>query len=1008
MKIKRLKRLQKLRNPRAWAAFLFWSWNLIFLAFILFGFAPNVLPELLTAMRGGAVPPHFPIYALTLTLIPVAAMLIGFFALRHDPARLFALAYGVEWPLMLLVAIRLFVFRETVPPVALLLGTVTVGMLVYLWLLFDQRIDQRGTGATAIRLTGLTLLMLVSLYAVTWFSFYLFPLAETIGDLFGRFWHGIVYFLTHLGEMLSNFWAWLVDLPGNIADFFGDLFSWEIDWFVIRMLPFAFFGILLGGYTATLLLGLPIALLTLYSRSWWRAFRAGVERFGRIQAIAATATIAGLFIISFLVASRQPQLRAFELLDEQPATIADASVLIRREDTIRNGLVNAFLAPRRYISARGQVYHIADMYESVLEDEPYYRNESDSYSVHRSRNQISGATRDRIESIADVYQWVASPVLYQPTKESVTQLVRGNLVMRDESAEAAALYQQYFDEPILEAERERIVRAAKSNWDVNTARRDWQAVDDREVHLNEQAITITEHGNWAEVELYEVYQNETSEPQEVLYFFSLPESAVVTGVWLGTSPDKSEAFTHRVAPRGAAQQVYKEQVRVNRDPALLEQLGPTQYKLRVFPIPAMEWRYDHEKDRSVLSDGAEQHLWVTYRVLASDDGWALPTLATHRNVYWDRNTLRSINGVEARANDEAWLPASLAAASASEQTAFWQRVDFDNGQSVLLRPATQADRAVLPDGLSLALVLDRSLSMQAHERDVAAALEQLGALGASVDVYQTASEVRGEAASVVDLSAIDGEEIVYFGGMNSAELLLQFDQLHGDQAYDAILVLTDDSGYELGESPEPVPNPSAPVWMIHLGGFPLGYDDDTLEAIQASGGGATTSLDAALNRIAIAQQHDRVGFDIVDDYVWMTVPTEAADEMSVSMESADELAPFAARRLILSDMLRQRDNLDTLESLDALHAIAVENSIVTPYSSMIVLVNDAQQRRLDALEARDNRFDREVEAVDTTAEFMTGGITGVPEPHEYVLMVLAVAMLFWYLRSAKQRNAQLV
>ena len=49
--------------------------------------------------------------------------------------------------------------------------------------------------------------------------------------------------------------------------------------------------------------------------------------------------------------------------------------------------------------------------------------------------------------------------------------------------------------------------------------------------------------------------------QEVVYYFSLPELAVITGLWLGNSPDKAKADVYQVAPRGAAQAVYREETR---------------------------------------------------------------------------------------------------------------------------------------------------------------------------------------------------------------------------------------------------------------------------------------------------------------------------------------------------------------------------------------------------------------------------------------------------------------
>ena len=72
-----------------------------------------------------------------------------------------------------------------------------------------------------------------------------------------------------------------------------------------------------------------------------------------------------------------------------------------------------------------------------------------------------------------------------------------------------------------------------------------------------------------------------------------------------------------------------------------------------------------------------------------------------------------------------------------------------------------------------------------------------------------------------------------------------------------------------------------------------------------------------------------------------------------------EFAPLAARQLILQ---RSRTvDMSQLENLDGVHAIAKRTQIVTPYSSMLVLVNDRQRELLRQAEAAADRFDREVE-----------------------------------------------
>ena len=124
-------------------------------------------------------------------------------------------------------------------------------------------------------------------------------------------------------------------------------------------------------------------------------------------------------------------------------------------------------------------------------------------------------------------------------------------------------------------------------------------------------------------------------------------------------------------------------------------------------------------------------------------------------------------------------------------------------------------------------------------------------LSTDVDVYLTASVYRGEGASVAKLANLVPNNILYYGGQNAADLLAQFFDLSAGRSYDALLVLTDGTGFKLGGQEIKLEVPNMPVWMIHIGGaFPLGYDDATLQAIQASGGGVAGSLDEAHHPIS--------------------------------------------------------------------------------------------------------------------------------------------------------------
>ncbi len=967
-----------LLNRTLWAYGLFWSWNLIFLAFMLLGFAPQMLPEMITAVRASQIPIAFLIYGVIITLIPAVTVILGLTKLRKSPERLFALGYGVEGPLMLMLFIRFFAVRQVTPALSLLLIVAVLGMTTFLWQLLDFNIAARSPWLTHLRAGGLTLTLITGLYASLWVAFYALPLGVAV-------WSFVIEIISNIPDMLQGFWQALFD------------FNWsEFLLLGVSFIPFMILGTLLMAYTATLFVLLPLAVFILYSKAWWRGMQTLVATSNPTRAVIINAAILLICALLFWQTSHQPQHLAFALLENPPLTPASAHTLLEQQDTIREGLLNAYLAPHRYFSAVGEVRHIKEMYEWSL--------------------NMSPASAAQIQRY---YEAVASPILYQPvTPAAETDTTWDNQALRQEPNEAAELYETFFDQTIIDGERETIIRAVQSTWNVDQAVTARQAVDDREIYLVSQEISVLEQGDWAEIELYEIYQNNTSQREEVIYYFSLPESAVITGVWLGNSPNRDERSVYRVSPRGAAQAMYRNEVQRRVDPALLEQIGPRQYRLRIFPVEPQRTRWEDNRRLPTINQGPPLHMWLTWQVMVDNQSWPLPRLAELRNVYWDDNTVRQINGQHKGVEADAWLPATVPATSAAKPTA--HRVDFYGGQSIIAQPIKAADLPDLNPNLRLAVVLDRSYSMTPLANQIDITLNQLQSLiSEPVDVYLTSSLYRGEEPSRVTLAELEAEPILYFGGQNAAELLLQYEALHQNEQYDAILVLTDGTGYELSEHELQIPTFETPVWMIHVdGNYPLGYDDATLQTLQASGGGVAASLEEALTRLAVMQAGltsapDQVNvnneapiWDVVDGYMWATLPTEA-----VEAEFGTQLTPhlpndafvvFSARRLILSEMQRHRGALGQLDILDYLHDIAVDNSVVTPYSSMIVLINEWQEKRLDELEKGADRFQREHEDVgDTQPENI---ITGVPEPEEWLLLGLITAMLSWYIYKRRHQH----
>ena len=240
MKERMKKFARRLFSPRGWGYGLFWSWNIIFLAFMFLGFAPQALPEMVTAVRGGVIPAQFLVYAVILTAIPAVAVVLGLTVLRREPGRLLTLGYGVEGPLMLILALRFFVVREATPAVAVLLSIAGLGVATLVWQLLDRRIDARRPGLAYVGAIGLTLLLVTGLYAGTWIAFYAVPVAA-------ESW-----------EILSSFVRDIGDITRGIE---------------LRFVPLFVLGTILAIYSATLFVAMPVAVPVMYIRAWWRGLR---------------------------------------------------------------------------------------------------------------------------------------------------------------------------------------------------------------------------------------------------------------------------------------------------------------------------------------------------------------------------------------------------------------------------------------------------------------------------------------------------------------------------------------------------------------------------------------------------------------------------------------------------------------------------------------------------------------------------------------------------------------
>ncbi|MEG3861880.1 TIGR02921 family PEP-CTERM protein [Microcoleus sp. herbarium12] len=949
--------------------FIFWLWNLTFLSTVYLGILPVVGIPLIQATIDGIIPLEFSLTLAALIIVPAACTIVGAKYFSRKPLQLMRLFYGVEAPLFLLILIRLFLLRELTPASSQIIATVVLCIAAFFWEMccgyLGEIRDTRDDGQLQkpnqsqpqfLRFIGEqriawlqmgfhSLMLIVGVWAAVLLMFYAIPVA-----IFSVIW------CIQITIQFFSF-AWVTPFLESLK--YGG-------WNIILWLPLL---LVLFSFTCSLFVVMPMLYGFLYIHSGRKILQYFSSQYGKNKAILGSLGVMAAWLAVFAALQQQPQVKALKMLANPAANDTVRQSLLAKSDVIRSGLVNAYLSDYRYLSTVGENNHIYAMYKSLL-------------------NLPDGAA----STLQNSYNFIMSPFLYQGSDSDVKK--------------AEKLYAGFFDTEIQKGDTEAVKHAVRSTSNREEAKAGLLNVNEEKVWLQSQEVTVTEKGDWADVQLYEVYKNQTPNLQEVFYYFSLPESAAVTGVWLGDTGDLKRRFAFSVSPRGAAQQVYNQQVRERVDPALLEQVGPKQYRLRAFPIPAKR-----EFSRTQTNAPTEMNLWLTYKVMRQPQGWAMPVLAEKRNIYWDGNTRRTIAGkqVNYRGKEakKTWLPTFVPAVS--QQQLIPRLANLPGENTISAKPLVDANYS-LPQGKKIAVILDTSRSMTGETKEVKENFEWLKANSLkanTVDLY-VASAAGMPPKLVEDLGSFDVGKLTFYGTLQLKDILQQFAQLRADRTYDTVFLVSDRHSYELSDDRKTSVSMPSPLWTVHLGGLPPAYDDGTLKLIQDSGGGVATNITEAMQRVATTAASGKSAITVVDGYVWSyaKTPKVAAGVAKITDDENEAFKPIAARQLIAA--LSKEKTSNQLTQLDAMHSLAKTFKVVTPYSSMIVLVNDAQREQLKAAEAKSDRFDRKVESgkEQLTKPNNPLNVSGVPEPEEWLLLIVgAIGLLAVFLR---QRRAKLI
>ena len=920
--------------PRAQKS-LFWSWNGIFMLFIFFGLMPLLGPGLFFGLLQEEVNLDFFLFFMAILLMAPAASWLGRKYFRNDPGGLFRIFYGVEVPLFLLLFFRVIFLRDLNPGVGHLLFVFACGSIFFLWSLLRKPGGETGP-AGRWRLAGNALFFWCAAWVFLFLLVFIPPAAwnlmlalkEMVVALFDVSIASLVHFIAVSLE------AMITKLP-----------------IFLTMLFFTLLGMVLVAYTATLFIALPFvyiylgfsALRSSFLRFWDGGHRA-------LAAVVAGAVLVGntLLFFAFNAQDHNDVLVRMQAFDGSDAARRE---LLEDSGRLRRGLTDIYLSPYRYLGDADRSNSVQALYKKTF-----------------------GLSAETTRTIQTFFNAVARPLLYGGS---------GNGMATDQK-EAARLYAWFFDRTIQEGERGALRHALQATYSREQRDAGLVNIDDKKVYLQRQSVEIQENGDWAEIEIHETYLNRGKTPEEVFYHLALPENAVVTGVWLG--PTESERFRFQVASRGAAQKVYKRIQRQGLDPALMEQVGPNLYRLRVFPIPGNRVE--------ALAKGKEMkmHLWWTYKVLRGASGWELPRLIEKRNVYWDFRSRRLLDG--ASLSEELWLPER--AEVQRDLPSRIRRTVVDDGVELRATPLADANLTRNPSP-KVALVLETSYSMGKLQNQLQALQTALRKNPATSSFAWDYYRLGSRDARVDSPEALFSPETLFFGSVDAAEILSRFDALREDRNYDAVVILTDRSSFKEVEREGEFPASREPVWFYLVDGEPPRVTGDGLmRHLIASGGGLETDWEQLTLRLGLADAEEVV--TVADGTVWTV---HATDALPVRENGFDDLAVKQYLQYLMTPSGEGGPRGDILK----IHTLAGEYEIVSPYSSMLVLVTQGQRNMLKDAEKSPDRFLRDME---TGQEILNEPakpfeVSAVPEPEEWALILIVLTLVLHRLYRNRDR-----
>ncbi|MCP4176681.1 MAG: hypothetical protein GY756_02850 [bacterium] len=348
--------------------------------------------------------------------------------------------------------------------------------------------------------------------------------------------------------------------------------------------------------------------------------------------------------------------------------------------------------------------------------------------------------------------------------------------------EAEELYEQLFDKPINDSEY-------IYNYGFSKA----------DVHIDKQEIDIIEYGDIAEIQICESYSTNSDFLEEIIIHFELPGNSVVTGLWISDHKNVDKKYPGIVAPSGAAEKVYVNEVLKRVDPALLSQTGTNEYLLRAFPIMNEKTISQDTSFEDKLRKNYQFRLWYRYKTFISkNNNWELPKLLYKWNVKWSDKSETFING-DAFQRPDSWLPEYVTAMEPAKLKEY--SVTIADSLQISSKPIESEQYFDFNE--NIAILIDGSYSMNKCKEKLINNLNDIKELFSDfneIDCYIVGNDIN-EMKAVSLLNELDNNPQLFFGKTDYMDMLDNFTSKVNDYAnkYESIILISDITEYRYHE-----------------------------------------------------------------------------------------------------------------------------------------------------------------------------------------------------------------